>query len=102
MGCAAGVSRSFLAGNLRVRVGGVGEGAPSSPQQPNFAWCLVKASCDLAPAVSSQRLTLHGKLYLALSPVPSPLPFPLFKKKRYKKTLKKTPCFLICTKFSTT
>lgn len=93
MGCAAGISRSFSAGNLRVQVGGAGEGAPGSPQRPNFAWCLVEDSCDLAPAVSSQSLTLHGKLYLALAPVPSPhhsLSSLKKKKKIKKKPLKKS------------
>lgn len=89
MGCAAGVSRSFSAGNLRVQVGGVGEGAPGSPQRPNFAWCLVEDSCDLAPAVSSQSLTLHGKLYLALAPIPSPHHSPSSLKKKKKKGYKK-------------
>ena len=56
-----GYPESFSAGNLRVRVGGGGEGAPGSPQLPNFAWCLVEDSCDLAPDVSSRRLKLHGE-----------------------------------------
>lgn len=89
MGYTAGVSRSFSAENLRVRLGGGGEGAPGSPQRPNFAWCLVRDSCDLAPAVSSRRLTLHGKLYLALISG-SPAPYHsllLFKKEDTKKYL---------------
>lgn len=55
-----GVSGSLSAGNLRVRVGREGEGAPGSPQLPNFAWCLVEDFCDLAPDFSSRRLKLHG------------------------------------------
>lgn len=66
------------------------EGAPGSPQRPNFAWCFVKASCDLAPAGSSRRLTLHGKLYLALSPVPRP-PGPYHAPSSLKKGYKKKP-----------
>lgn len=90
MGHAARVSRSFSAGNLRVQVGMVGEGAPGSPQRPNFAWCLVEDSCDLAPAVSSLQLTLHGRLYPALSPSPSPHHSPSSLKKDTKKnTFKK-------------
>ena len=60
VGCAVGVSGSLSAGNLRVRVGREGEGAPGSPQLPNFAWCLVEDFCDLAPDFSSRRLKLHG------------------------------------------
>nr|KAF6401593.1 hypothetical protein HJG63_009644 [Rousettus aegyptiacus] len=73
VGFAAGVCRSFPAGNRRVRAGGEGGGA-RSPRRPNFAWCFVEAPCDLAPAGSSWRPTLHGKRFLAPPPPPDPGP----------------------------
>lgn len=32
-----------------------GQGAMRTNSLPNFAWCLVKDSCDLAPEVSWRR-----------------------------------------------